>query len=97
MSRLKNKIALVTAAGQGIGRASAELFATEGARVIAVDINPAALSTLSGMETRQVDLTNGAAIETLSREVTFCSTAPDSFTRGHCSRPRMRISISPSI
>jgi 2-keto-3-deoxy-L-fuconate dehydrogenase len=69
MSRLKNKIALVTAAGQGIGRASAELFATEGARVIAVDINPAALSTSSGMETRQVDLTNGAAIETLSRQV----------------------------
>jgi 2-keto-3-deoxy-L-fuconate dehydrogenase len=69
MSRLKNKIALVSAAGQGIGRASAELFAAEGARVIAVDINPAALSTLSGMETRQVDLTNGAAIEALSREV----------------------------
>jgi 2-keto-3-deoxy-L-fuconate dehydrogenase len=69
MSRLKNKIAVVTAAGQGIGRASAELFAKEGARVIAVDINAAALATLTGMETRQVDLTNGAAIEALSREV----------------------------
>jgi len=69
MSRLQNKIALVTAAGQGIGRAAAELFAKEGARVIAVDINAAALSTLTGMETRQVDLTDGPAIEALSREV----------------------------
>jgi 2-keto-3-deoxy-L-fuconate dehydrogenase len=69
MSRLQNKVALVTAAGQGIGRASAELFAREGARVIAVDINPATLDTLTGMETRQVDLTDGAAIEALSRDV----------------------------
>jgi 2-keto-3-deoxy-L-fuconate dehydrogenase len=69
MSRLKDKIALVTAAGQGIGRAAAELFAKEGARVIAVDINAAALSTLTGMETRRVDLTDGPAIEALSREV----------------------------
>ncbi|MBS0421146.1 MAG: SDR family oxidoreductase [Proteobacteria bacterium] len=69
MSRLKNKIALVTAAGQGIGRASAELFAKEGARVIAVDINPKTLASLSGMETRQVDLTDAAAIEALSRDV----------------------------
>src|SRR5882757_4946334 len=69
MSRLKNKIALVTAAGQGIGRASAELFAKEGARVIAVDLNPTTLANLSGMETRRVDLTDGAAIEALSRDV----------------------------
>src|SRR3954469_6464959 len=69
MSRLKNKIALVTAAGQGIGRATAELFVREGARVIAVDINPATLATLSDMETRQVDLTDAAAIEALARDV----------------------------
>lgn len=66
MSRLANKIALVTAAGQGIGRASAELFANEGARVIAVDINAAALATLSGMKTHRVDLTDGDAIKALS-------------------------------
>jgi 2-keto-3-deoxy-L-fuconate dehydrogenase len=69
MSRLKDKIAVVTAAGQGIGRASAELFEQEGARVIAVDINAAALATLTGMETGQVDLTNGADIEALSRQI----------------------------
>lgn len=69
MSRLSNKIAVVTAAGQGIGRASAELFAKEGARVIAVDINAASLATLTGMETRRVDLTDGDAIRTLSSEI----------------------------
>lgn len=45
--RLANKIALVTAAGQGIGRATAEAFAREGARVIATDINEALLGTLA--------------------------------------------------
>ncbi len=39
MKRLHGKTALITAAAQGIGRASAELFCAEGARVIATDIN----------------------------------------------------------
>lgn len=69
MTRLNDKIAVVTAAGQGIGRASAELFAKEGARVIAVDINATTLATLRGMETRLVDLTDGDAIATLARDV----------------------------
>jgi NAD(P)-dependent dehydrogenase (short-subunit alcohol dehydrogenase family) len=39
MGRLEGKIAVVTTAAQGIGRASAELFAREGARGIAADVN----------------------------------------------------------
>jgi 2-keto-3-deoxy-L-fuconate dehydrogenase len=69
LGRLHDKIAVVSAAGQGIGRATAELFAAEGAHVIAVDINAVALATLTGMKTRCVDLTNAAAIEELGRDV----------------------------
>jgi 2-keto-3-deoxy-L-fuconate dehydrogenase len=48
-NRLENKTALITAAGQGIGRASVQLFAREGAQVIACDINDAALEELSAL------------------------------------------------
>ena len=48
MDRLKSKVTLVTAAGQGIGRAIAEAFAAEGARVIATDLEPAKLDGLTG-------------------------------------------------
>ncbi len=44
--RLSHKTAFVTAAGQGIGRATAEAFAREGARVIATDVNARALADL---------------------------------------------------
>jgi 2-keto-3-deoxy-L-fuconate dehydrogenase len=46
--RLVGKSALITAAGQGIGRKAAELFAQEGATVWAVDINEATLAELEG-------------------------------------------------
>ncbi len=67
--RLQGKTALVTAAAQGMGRATAEAFLREGARVIATDIDEAKLSTLKGAETRRLDVTDRAAIEKLSREL----------------------------
>ena len=72
--RLKGKRALVTAAGQGIGRASALAFAAEGARVIATDINPGALKELKQaaqgeIATRLLDVTDAAAIATLARDL----------------------------
>jgi 2-keto-3-deoxy-L-fuconate dehydrogenase len=47
MGRLEGKRAFLTAAGQGIGRATAELFAREGAEVIATDVD---LAKLEGLE-----------------------------------------------
>jgi len=67
--RLASKVAIVTAAGQGIGRASAELFAAEGARVHAVDIDEAALTGLSGCQTHRADLTDAAAIAALPSRI----------------------------
>ncbi|MBP7335645.1 SDR family oxidoreductase [Niveispirillum sp.] len=69
MGRLEGKIAVVTAAGQGIGRASAELFAREGAKVFAIDINADTLATLSGMETRRLNLLDGDAIRALADDI----------------------------
>jgi 2-keto-3-deoxy-L-fuconate dehydrogenase len=66
--RLKGKTALLTAAGQGIGRATAEAFMREGARVIATDINLALLNDLAGCATRQLDVTDAAAITALAAE-----------------------------
>jgi 2-keto-3-deoxy-L-fuconate dehydrogenase len=71
-ARLSGKKALVTAAGQGIGRAVAEAFAREGASVIATDINRDALAALSrgnGIETRLLDVTDAAAINRLAAEL----------------------------
>ncbi|RCV91173.1 SDR family oxidoreductase [Billgrantia montanilacus] len=70
--RLQNKTALITAAGQGIGRATTLRFAAEGARVIATDINAASLAELSstpGVETRRLDVLDAAAIEALAGEL----------------------------
>lgn len=64
MGRLDGKRALVTAAGQGIGRASALAMAREGAAVLATDVNEDALAELaaSGIETRVLDVRNAASI-----------------------------------
>jgi 2-keto-3-deoxy-L-fuconate dehydrogenase len=65
MGRLSGKRALVTAAGAGIGRATAEAFAAEGAEVVATDISPEALAELSGMTTARLDVRDHAAIMSL--------------------------------
>lgn len=62
MARLAGKRALVTGAGQGIGRAIADLYAREGATVLALDVNGDALSTLDNCEPLVVDLLDPAAI-----------------------------------
>ena len=62
--RLKGKTAFVTAAGAGIGRATALAFAAEGAEVIATDIDAEALSALEGrrIRTRRLDVRDADVI-----------------------------------
>jgi 2-keto-3-deoxy-L-fuconate dehydrogenase len=61
---MQGKSALVTAAGQGIGRASALAMAREGAHVIATDVNEAALAELAkeGLQTRVLDVRDPTSI-----------------------------------
>ena len=71
--RLDGKCVLLTAAGQGIGRASALAMAQEGARVIATDINEDALAALEseapGIECRMLDVLDKQAIDELASNV----------------------------
>ena len=69
--RLAGKTAFITAAGQGIGRATAEAFVREGARVVATDINEESLAELAratGCETRRLDVTDASAVLAASIE-----------------------------
>ena len=71
--RLAGKIALITAAGQGIGRATTLRFAAEGATVWATDINQAALATLAdehaSIKTRILDVRSTGAVDALAQEI----------------------------
>ncbi|MEJ0092237.1 MAG: SDR family oxidoreductase [Methylocella sp.] len=76
--RLKDKNALVTAAGQGIGRAAVLAYLREGANVLATDVNAKALASLQEearalgaidrLRIRSLDVTDAAAIEALPKE-----------------------------
>ncbi len=66
--RLSGKTALVTAAGQGIGRAIAEAYLREGARVIATDLDEAKLAGLEGATARRLDVLSTPAVEALARD-----------------------------
>ena len=68
--RLKNKLALVTAAGQGIGRAIAEAFIAEGARVIATDIDVGKLKGLTAAKCAKLDVLSSKEVETFAEEIT---------------------------
>ena len=72
MNRLAGKTALVTAAGAGIGRATAEAFAAQGARVLATDIDAVALADLAatthGVEARVLNVRDEAAVNALFAE-----------------------------
>ncbi len=71
--RLEGKLALVTAAAQGIGRATAIAFADEGATVWATDINEAALKALSegrpSIHSRRLDVLEAQDVDRLAAEL----------------------------
>ena len=70
--RLEGKTALITAAGQGIGQATAVAMAREGAHVFATDVKAHLLEQYSGMPnvaTRTLDVLDDAAIGNLADEL----------------------------
>jgi 2-keto-3-deoxy-L-fuconate dehydrogenase len=68
--RLKGKVCVVTAAGQGIGAATAQAFAKEGATVWATDVDEAKLAARKGegLKARKLDVLDKAAIGALAQE-----------------------------
>src|SRR5512145_3159138 len=64
--RLKGKLALVTAAGQGIGRAIAEAFVAEGASVIATDVATDKLDGLKAAKAAKLDVLSTEAVDTFA-------------------------------
>lgn len=72
MADLSGKIVLITAAAQGIGRASVEAFVRAGAKVIATDINAeklAELDGLAGVTTRRLDVLSSEAVNDAVAEI----------------------------
>ncbi len=100
--KLDGKIAVVTAAGQGIGRASALAFAEAGATVWATDINEGALASLDGIaniRTARLDVLDAVRSPASSVGLVAsmcCSIVPVSCTAERYWNWPTRIWISPS-
>jgi 2-keto-3-deoxy-L-fuconate dehydrogenase len=67
--RLQHKIALITAAGQGIGRAIAEAFVAEGATVVATDVDEKKLDGLKSARKLKLDARSTEAVDAMARNV----------------------------
>jgi 2-dehydro-3-deoxy-L-fuconate 4-dehydrogenase len=67
--RLQNKVALITAAGQGIGRAIAEAFIAEGGKVIATDLADEKLKGLNAAKAQKLDVRAQDNIDALQKAV----------------------------
>lgn len=68
--RLQDKVAVITAAGQGIGRAIAEAFIAEGAKVVATDLDAGKLKGLQAAKTSSLDVRSTEAVNALAKMVT---------------------------
>lgn len=75
--RLKGKVAVVTAAGQGIGRAIAEAFIAEGATVIATDLDATKLKGLKKATVFALDVRDTAKVNALAKDIIKKFGAPD--------------------
>ena len=67
--RLTGKTALLTAAGAGIGRATAEAFVAQGARVIATDLDAGKMHGLAGAELHALDVRSTAAVQAMAEHI----------------------------
>jgi 2-keto-3-deoxy-L-fuconate dehydrogenase len=68
-NRMVNKTAVVTAAGNGIGRATAAMFSLEGAKVFAADIDEVALASIPNVTACRLDVTDRGAVRRLAADI----------------------------
>jgi 2-keto-3-deoxy-L-fuconate dehydrogenase len=76
-NRLDRKIAIVTAAGQGIGRAISEAFIAEGATVIATDLDAGKLEGLAAARREKLDVSSTAAVDIFAERAMRAVGPPD--------------------